>query len=381
MNNVLVDNVLVVSPYPPPRDGIGEHTKNLARELSKDHNVYVLAPGRGGEEKTDVDGRTVHVLRILGAGRRRLRRRILEIGPAWAYIQYTISSYGSCIRGVHHAARILDEAGCGYAVGYHEPNREPKSLPWLGGRIYKNMLSMGGQPIVFTENAGSALRELGGVPVVIPHGIKEVREAAAAGEFLEERTGERRYCLAFGFIHKDKGTQHLIEAVADLNGRGEDLRVVVAGEVRVRRGIFKIKERGDRRYLEGLKRLAGELGVDVEFRAGLEDSEIGDELRAADVNVLPYTNGTQSGVASLITGAGRGAVASDLAGLVEQLRDSAVYARAGDSAALAAAIHLALTPTKRAELDKAARELLRTGSYRQVAEQIRQAAGEPSKTR
>jgi glycosyltransferase involved in cell wall biosynthesis len=365
------ERLLVISPWPPPTDGIGEHTRNLVEQWAGRYEVHIIAQGRGGEETVAVGGEDVHIRRCLGRGARAVEEAIGEIEASWAYVQYSISSYGTSLRSVHRAGRVLRESGVPYSVGYHEPSREPQALPVIGGMIYRNMTGLGGRAVVFSRNGGADLKTITGQSaVVVPHGTKTVRAEPEEIEVIREELGEQTTLLVFGFIHPDKGVGHLIEAAHHLRQQGRACTVVVAGEVRERRGVFKLKERGDRRHLEELRTLAEKLGVEARFTGHVESRMIGAYLKAADLNILPYTNGTQSGVASLLVGAERGVVASDLPGLREQLGEAAVYAKAGQSEDLARAIGAALETGRRRDLEEAARGRAAETRYAEVAGRI-----------
>jgi glycosyltransferase involved in cell wall biosynthesis len=366
--------MVVISPYPPPADGIGEHTKALCRVWGETYDIHVLTQGRSGVETVSLGETSIQVWRVLSASRGEIRSCLATIRPAWAYTQYTISSYGTCLLGVHRAVRELIGSGVSMGIGYHEPSREPGALPIVGKLIYRRMLSSGGRAIVFSANGLVSLEGLGGWSVeTVPHGTSTIE--AEAGRVAEIRARiQKPFALAFGFIHPDKGTMHFVEAIAELQRRGHDIRGVVAGEVRERTGLFKIKERGDRKYLAGLKKRAEDLGADIEFIGRVPDDAVGSYIQAAHINVLPYVNGTQSGVASLISGAGRGAVASNLPGLREQFLESALYCSKGDSEALVDTLEQALTAGVMEELDESAALLRERCGYVQVAERIERIA-------
>ena len=364
------ERLLIVSPYPPPADGIGEHTRALSREWSKTYEIHILTTGRGGVEHAEIEGRPIRIWRVLSRNRNHIRTCIWNIAPTWGYIQYTISSYGTSLSGVHTAAQELRRGAVPFAVGYHEPSREPGALPVIGKRIYRNMLKKSNKTLVFSHNGAASLEKLGGRGVeVVPHGTRTIQIDGAAVAAVQ--TGfEKPFALAFGFIHPDKGTKHFIEAVAQLQHEGMGIVGVVAGEVRERRGIFKVKEIGDRKHLEALRKLSADLQADIRFVGRVAEGEVAAYLQAAAVNVLAYTNGTQSGVASLITGAGRGAVASNLSGLREQLQDGALYCSPGDSASLAAVLREALQRPVMQALDAAAGRLQAANRYAEVAQRI-----------
>jgi glycosyltransferase involved in cell wall biosynthesis len=180
----------------------------------------------------------------------------------------------------------------------------------------------------------------GGSVTVIPHGAPLLRSATPEGiEHLRARYGlTGRMVLALGFIHPDKGSDVLVDAARTLLPANPDVTLVIAGEPRVRRGVFRVFGRVDARHLEQLRAAAGWAGARVVFPGFVADEDLADLLAAATVMALPYRRITQSGIAHLCVAGSVPAVASRLDGLEATLGDGAVYVPAGDAAALAAAL-------------------------------------------
>lgn len=140
---------------------------------------------------------------------------------------------------------------------------------------------------------------------------------------------DRPLVLFFGFVRPYKGIPILIESIQRLQALGFDLHLAIAGEI----------------WGDGspIKRLIEEKGLGN--RVFLDDRYIPNEemqiyFSAADVFVAPYTQGTQSGAASIALGYDIPIVASEqiAEGLVGVARERLWSVPPGDSAALAEAI-------------------------------------------
>jgi glycosyltransferase involved in cell wall biosynthesis len=351
--------MLVISPWEPPACGIASHTYNLVAYWGETYDVHILSPGNKAEAENR-DG--VHVWRSLGGDYQQLIR---NINPTWTYMAFSISSFG---RQWNRArAALKTAAGFGpVGVGYHEPDREPRALPIVGRSIYRKM-SETGIAVVYSQTAQKSYQALTGrQAVAVPHGCKRLAVDANKTAEILKRHGGKPFILSFGFVHPDKGQDVLIEAVdilsraeqggGSVKAPGEPTLCVIAGSVRKREGIFKINETRDRRYLNSLKEKARHSGANIEFVEYIPNDELSGYMQAAAVVVLPYRSGSQSGVAGTLISAGRGAVVSDLPGLVEQFKEAGAVCPVGDVAALAEKIAEVLcTGTER--LDAAATDL------------------------
>jgi glycosyltransferase involved in cell wall biosynthesis len=165
--------------------------------------------------------------------------------------------------------------------------------------------------------------------------------------------------LAFGFIHVDKGLDDLIGALHVLP-RSEDVKLVVAGDVRRRSGPFRFFELRDRLHLHRVRRLIARHGLtdQVVFTGYVPSGEIRTWFELAEAAVLPYTRIEQSGVANLAAAAGTPVLASRVGGLVQEGSDPRWSYPAGDPERLAAVLADFLSQSdKAAALQEPAPEL------------------------
>jgi glycosyltransferase involved in cell wall biosynthesis len=146
-------------------------------------------------------------------------------------------------------------------------------------------------------------------------------------------TSSDRTVLFFGKIAPYKGLEYLVDAMRILAGKGNRIRLVVAGPVKP----------GYSGYWNGIEmqiQFAGISDLVVRRIEFIPDEHIEAYFKAADVAVLPYTYIFQSGVLFLAYGFGVPVIATD----VGSLREDVVDGRTGfvcaprDATALAAAI-------------------------------------------
>jgi glycosyltransferase involved in cell wall biosynthesis len=369
------ERIAVITPWAPPACGIAAHGAHLIRAWGTHHEVHVIAPGNGAQtQETIADGTRVYVWRVLGAGKCAIEDAIGEINPTWTYGSFAISAYGGTTFAATQAFKTAAGGGP-LVVGYHEPAREPRSLPLLGAALYRHA-ARHGKLLAFSDEAGEALASITGHSVaVVAHGCGTI-DADGGHVAAAKRRWGRGYVLQFGFIHPDKGHLDLIKAAGVLAGRGIAPRIVIAGSVRERSGIFALNEKRDERYLRTLREAAArvrEAGAQIEFVKYLPDEELHAAIAAAGAIVLPYRGGSQSGVASLVVASGRGAVISNTAGLIAQFGGAGLAVPAGDANAFAGGIERMLG-AEGPVYDAAAVIRRSETSYAQVAAEIERIA-------
>jgi glycosyltransferase involved in cell wall biosynthesis len=163
--------------------------------------------------------------------------------------------------------------------------------------------------------------------IVIPHGnfnesYPNTITRAAAREKLSVPARDR-VILCFGFIRRNRGYEHLIEAVKDM----ERTTVIIAGKLE------------DRDVYQALERHARTL-PHLRLHGGwIPDDEIQWFFNACDVVVLPYTDITTSGVIPLAYAFSRPVITSDIGGIRDVVNaDTGILVPVGDAASLKNAI-------------------------------------------
>lgn len=118
----------------------------------------------------------------------------------------------------------------------------------------------------------------------------------------------RQVILFFGYIKPYKGLDLLIDAFFELKKQQKNIHLLIVGEVY---GDDKI-------YYDILRKY--DLEADTTFiNRYVSDDEIELYFKAADILVLPYKQGTQSGVLQIAHNMGLGAVVTPVGGLPEMI--------------------------------------------------------------
>lgn len=335
-------NVLMITPYAPARDGIADYAAALRQGLlAQGHDVQVLA-ARGGSTAP------VEVVGSLDAPDRDWDQ-VTSSAPDVIHLQFAVAAYGSGLVRLLRSLRRLPH-GAAKVVTMHEVTRDLALLGPVGSTVYRRVSDWADQIVVHTEQARQRLVELGVDPrkvVRVPHLRPALPPAECTGDDVRRRhrLDDARVVLAFGFIHVDKGLPVLVRALATgSDARLARARVVVAGGVRRRQGIFRLMELNDRRHARYVRRLTARLGVQdrVVFTDYVPAGEVAAWFEAADVVVLPYRRIEQSGVAALAAAARRPVIVSAVGGLAEDAATVAATFPVGDHVRLSELIPLHL---------------------------------------
>ncbi|HSI82043.1 MAG TPA: glycosyltransferase family 4 protein [Solirubrobacterales bacterium] len=202
--------------------------------------------------------------------------------------------------------------------------------------------------VALSEYGAARIRDAAGVPAnrvhVIPHGAFDYLTRIADPDPLprELGAGDRPVVLAFGLLRPYKGTELLIDALAEI----ADAELWVVGRPL---GVD----------LADLRRRAAPLGDRVRFVPRfVADREIPAIFGRADVVALPYRDAEQSGVLYTALAFGKPIVASDAGGFPEVAEHGAArIVPAGDAAALGQVLaELVADPAERGRLAAGARE-------------------------
>jgi glycosyltransferase involved in cell wall biosynthesis len=354
--------VLYVSPYPPAQDGIGDYTR-LFVEAGREqgHDVRVVVPRPTPNSLPDVIG----AVGSRGRESAELREAIAKWDPDVVHVQFAIAAFGTQTMAL---LRWLDALRRGLAVPVvgtlHEVTRDTALLRAAGREFYRQIVARCEHVIVHTHTAYDALTGPVGVAenkvVVIPHPNVRPPGGTSTPEDVRRRfgLGKARILLAFGFIHPDKGLDDLVSALSILHRTGavplNDVRVVVAGTVRLRHGLFRVFEVRDRLHLARVLRHARQKSLQqyIVLTGYVPEGEISAWFHVAEAVVLPYRRTEQSGVASLASAFGVTVIASTVGGLREQFAGSRWTFPPRDPEFLARVLvaFLGATPSEQAQL-------------------------------
>ncbi len=189
--------------------------------------------------------------------------------------------------------------------------------------------------------------------------LRAAPEAPARPAFRREG----RYLLAYaGVMGPQDGVDDLLRSLAELHARRADWHAVLAGE-------------GD--ALDGLRMLAGELGIgdDVTFCGWLDADEVRRLIASADVCLAPEPSNPLNDASTMVKvaeymGHGRAVVATDLVETHRTAADAVIYVPPGDPEAFADGIERLLDDERlRTDLGRAAARRARSALSWERSEQ------------
>ena len=318
--------VLYVSPFPPIRDGIGTYTKLILEALREQGlQARVIVPREESLGGPDA-------LALLRPGRRELAA-LRDAAVAWKpdciHVQFAVAAFGTRTPALIRWLRLMRPTGIPVVITMHEVTRDIGLLGSAGKALYRALATKCDRIIVHTQSAFDACVADMHVPPasisVIPHPTATPPVEVVTGEELRNRfgLGTATLLLAFGFIHVDKGLPDVVAALRLIRDSGspslDSVKLVIAGTVRRRSGVFRLFELRDQIHLRRTLSLARRSGVDrnIVLAGYVPETEIAGWFRAATAVVLPYRRTEQSGVAALANAFERPVLASMVGGLTE----------------------------------------------------------------
>jgi glycosyltransferase involved in cell wall biosynthesis len=325
--------ILFVSPFPPSKDGIGTYTKLIMTAIqAAGHETRVVVPRVNPDHPDDVIGA------LSGAGRpdlAGLRDAVSAWSPDLVHVQFAVAAYGMRTRTLLDWLKLVKSTtNIPVVVTMHEVTRDTALLRGLGVSIYRKLSRLSDHVIVHTQAARAFLtgqeREPAGAVSVVPHPDTKPPRVVSSPDYLRRQfnLGDAELLLAFGFIHVDKGLGDLIKALSILRKYEtkslDGIRLVIAGAVRPRHGLFRVFELRDRIHFARVLRRSHRSGLDkiVVLTGYVPEGDVAGWFKAAAGLVLPYRRTEQSGVASLANAFGVPVLASKVGGLAEQYASS-----------------------------------------------------------
>jgi len=227
---------------------------------------------------------------------------------------------------------MLRDLRCPVVTTFHTVLHEP----YEGQRqVMKELIERSERLVVMSRRGAMFLREVYGAPAekvrLIPHGVEQmplVEPERYKGQFNLQG---RPVVLTFGLLSPGKGIEYMIQALPRIVARYPRLCYLVVGATHP-----EIRSREGESYRLNLQRMVSELGVEqnVEFIGRFVDQrELCELLKAADIYVTPYLNREQivSGTLAYALGAGKPIVStrywyaeellSDGRGILVEFRD------------------------------------------------------------
>jgi glycosyltransferase involved in cell wall biosynthesis len=309
--------ILMVTPYPPVRDGIANYAVQEVKQLrAQGHDVEVLSPEpSAAHHHLELDHRRGPL--ALAKRVRGYDRVIIQFHPDMFFppdatgarrIETTLG-----LLAVFRIARQVE-------VRVHEVNYELGRGPSLLAGLTRSLWRTADQISVHTEAERQRFGGAFGVPLarieVAHHGQSFIRRSDATREEARQRLGlptDAFVFLSIGFLQPHKGFDRAMRAFARI-GPGDTarpFRLDVVGSVRLEDPDYLV-------YLEELRDLA-----DATPGVELHEGYVGDEtfdlwIVAADALVLPYRFIWSSGVVERAHLYDRPVVATRVGGLADQ---------------------------------------------------------------
>jgi glycosyltransferase involved in cell wall biosynthesis len=312
---------LLVTPYPPARDGLAAYALQLAGKMrAEGETVDVISPAPSGARYhanfLTLRGR-IKLVRIA----RRYDRVLVQYHPFFFFGSSSKLGYLTDIlsllllftmgRRIEVYVHEVD-----YAAGGRRALAPLWRLVWRAPeRIYTHTAREHDDMLRAFRLSADSVR-------LIPHGQSFVARASMTRSEARDALGIDPGALVFlsiGFLQGHKGFDRAVRAFAELTA-GPRAEIYVVGSVRVPTPEHSA-------YVDGLRRL-----VDATPGAHLRESFVSDArfdrwILAADVVVLPYRQIWSSSVVERAALLHRPTIVTDVGGLPHQARDDTTVVR------------------------------------------------------
>jgi glycosyltransferase involved in cell wall biosynthesis len=287
------------------RGGLQLYVAQLANALSKTHDVFLLlAKHLRSKDYYKGEARIF----CISAPPAHIKMLMLSFNP-WTYYKIV-----KCIKAVnpdviHAPCEFLWVAltlpfirQYPFVITEHDPSFHKGTgidiKLYLGfSRLFTR--KMADAIIVHGERLKTILEDKG-VPEnriwVIPHG-----EFSFYTKWAREKVKESKSVLFFGSISEYKGIEYLIKAEPLITSRIPDAKIVIAGS-------------GDFRKYESLIKNRNNFEIHNRF---IPDEEVAEFFQKSAVVVLPYTDGSQTGIVPIAYSFGKPVVITDVGSIAE----------------------------------------------------------------
>jgi glycosyltransferase involved in cell wall biosynthesis len=327
--------ICIISSYPPEKEGVGQFTKRLVDNFdAKEIKPFVLT----FDYKFKYSEK--NIFQVLGASPGKFFKTyftLKSINPDIIHLQYATPIYRIyslllwsllCIYKKNNTVNLI--------VTFHEVGRETELLKIPGIKYYSLMSFIADHIIVHTEEAKKILIKKCNVSTKkisrIPLGLYDINLNLTNNSVLQTINNiditNKKIILFFGYIHPDKGIDTLIKAINILyhNHPEENKKsvVLIAGDVRPRKGFFKYFGYLDQRYKNKLINLVKNFKLEnnIKFLGYIKEENIASLINSSSVIVMPYKKVEQSGVLNLALNFNIPVIASDIGGLKEILSET-----------------------------------------------------------
>ena len=310
--------IVLIGPFPPYRGGISMFNHSLSKELNKEHTVYrisfstlypkILFPGKSQFCDFKGDGSTEIISSINPLTWNKTVHYVHHIKPDLIIFQYWHPFFAPAFTSIARKIKRLINS----RIIINCNNVFPHEKMYLGNLLSKKFFKYADHFVVMANSVKKDLLSIvpdascieSKHPIYDEFGRSKDREDAK--NLL--RVKSKRVILFFGLIREYKGLDLLIEATQLLKNKLNNFKIIVAGE------CYDNKKK----YLDLTKKLNVEDLFIFNFDF-IKNEDVSKYFCAADVIVLPYRSGTQSGIAPIAYHFNRPVISTDVGGLSESV--------------------------------------------------------------
>lgn len=333
--------IILIGPVYPYKGGISHYTGLMYRELAKRHDVEMISYKMQypkflfHKEQRDYSNDSFKIenaqYRLHTANPFNIVRTARYIGrkkPDMVVIQWWHPYFAPCY---FLLARFMGRQNITFVCHNVFPHER---FP-MDKKLTKLALNNGSHFIVHAKEEARELEKIQPAPdyVVTPHPTYNAfRFEGMSREQAREQLHigpEEKIMLFFGYVREYKGLKYLLNAMPQICGEDDQIRLWVVGEF----GSDKEEYRELIRELE----LTDRVRVQDSYTP---DREVEKYFAAADLVVLPYISATQSGIVQIAYGFTKPVVVTDVGGLPDVVEDGSTgyIVEPGNSGAIAEAV-------------------------------------------
>ena len=224
-------------------------------------------------------------------------------------LQHEYGIYGG--RAGSHILTLLRKLKMPLVTTLHTVLREPDASQRA---VLEEIAQLSDRLIVMSELAAQLLREAYAVPNgkidIIPHGVPDF--PFMDPNYYKDKFGTegKSVLLTFGLLSPNKGIENVIRALPAILARLPNVVYIVSGVTHPH-----IRRREGEHYREGLRALAGQLGVSDQLILNnrfVSAEELVEQVGACDIYITPYKHEAQvvSGTLAIALGAGKAIVST-----------------------------------------------------------------------
>jgi len=329
----------VISTYPPVDCGIATYSAYLVEELRRLQNRVYIVCHSGGEGLDCCPAFNYNEPDLA----HKAFEAMMEFTPDIVHIQHEFGLFGEQ-RGMNviPLAYKFKLSQIPIVITLHTVSEEPDYEELT---IRKALLETAGAIIVHEEYQRELIKEQSGYRDkiwVIPHGVRKVKAASKTKKSLG--LGDKKIALLQGYFRRSKNFERVVRIFPEVAEEVDDALLLIASDARRPEDIAYRDE-----FLEYVSKSRARDRIKV-LPGPFSHERFDLILSSADVTVLPYIRGAQSGIMAHCLAFGKPmVVSSDVQAMVDTVRKSKSGLVAGTDSELTDAIVKILTEKNLAE--------------------------------